>query len=154
MVVAVEPRRRRRHDLADQCTVDNVVRVFGIGPGGKVFGKDFNPGTGRWNNWTEVPGGAPGAKALTASGTGRTVHLQIIGSHQTMYPIDGNYATGQWSPWAGLGGTGLTALTSTAANNVVHVYATGDGGRVLGIDAAGMRPLECVHFAHRPPGSW
>ncbi|MFE6846755.1 trypsin-like serine protease [Streptomyces sp. NPDC057686] len=116
-------------------TVDNVVRVFGIGPGGKVFGKDFNPGTGQWSNWTEVPGGAAGAKAVTASVTGRTVHLQIIGSDQTLYSIDGNYATGQWSPWAGLGGTGLTALTSAAANNVVHVYATGDGGRVLGIDA-------------------
>ncbi|MFI5669553.1 trypsin-like serine protease [Streptomyces sp. NPDC051704] len=117
-------------------TVDNVVRVFGIGPGGKVFGKDFHPATGRWGAWNEVPGDAEGATALTASVTGRTVHLQIIGSDRAMYTIDGNYATGQWTPtWTKMGGTGLTGLTSTTANNVVYVYAAGPGGRVLGIDA-------------------
>ncbi|MFJ9080756.1 trypsin-like serine protease [Streptomyces sp. NPDC102278] len=110
------------------------VRLFGIGAQGKVFGKDFNPTTGQWTAWNEVPGGAEGAKDLTATAIGSTLHLNIIGSDGTLYNVDANYDNGQWSPWTRLDGEGLTALTSVAANNVVHIYGIA-GGKVYSKDA-------------------
>ncbi|MEU9377191.1 trypsin-like serine protease [Streptomyces sp. NPDC048255] len=116
-------------------TIKNVVRVFGIGAEGKVFGKDFDPTSGQWTGWSEIPGGAAGAKGVTATATGNTVRLNIIGTDGTLYNADANYDTGQRTLWTRLDGSGLTALTSATANNVVHIYAIGADGKVFNKDA-------------------
>ncbi|WP_411105282.1 trypsin-like serine protease [Streptomyces sp. cmx-4-9] len=116
-------------------TIKNVVRVFGIGAEGKVFGKDFDPASGQWTGWSEIPGGAAGAKGVTATATGNTVRLNIIGTDGTLYNADANYDTGQRTLWTRLDGSGLTALTSVTANNVVHIYGIGADGKVFNKDA-------------------
>ncbi|MEV6976000.1 trypsin-like serine protease [Kitasatospora sp. NPDC093806] len=49
-------------------TVGNVVHVFAINEDNKVYGIDADYNTQTWSdNWFEIPGGAAGAKGITAA---------------------------------------------------------------------------------------
>ncbi|MFF3070655.1 trypsin-like serine protease [Kitasatospora sp. NPDC057904] len=48
----------------------NVVHVFAINEDDKVYNLDADYNAGQWSKWGEVPGGAAGAKAITATTTG------------------------------------------------------------------------------------
>ncbi|MER7773227.1 hypothetical protein, partial [Kitasatospora sp. NPDC096140] len=73
--------------------------------------------------------------AITASATGTTARLNLIGSDGALYNTDGNYGGGWTNQWARLDGSALKAVTSVTVNNVVHVFALGAGGQVFGKDA-------------------
>ncbi|MFK0194925.1 transglycosylase family protein, partial [Kitasatospora sp. NPDC090308] len=60
--------------------VGNVNHVFAVAADGGVYTRDADYNAGTWTNWVSVPGGAGGAKAVTAAATGSTVRLEIIGS--------------------------------------------------------------------------
>ncbi|MEU1425171.1 trypsin-like serine protease [Kitasatospora sp. NPDC005751] len=49
---------------------NNVVHVIAINEDYKVYQRDADYNAGRWTEWSEVPGGAVGVKALTAATTG------------------------------------------------------------------------------------
>ncbi|WP_327676066.1 S1 family peptidase [Kitasatospora sp. NBC_00458] len=52
-------------------TSNNVVHVYAVNKDDfKVYGIDADYNAGRWNGWGEVPGGAAGAKAITATTAG------------------------------------------------------------------------------------
>ncbi|MER7850325.1 hypothetical protein ABTZ03_41070 [Kitasatospora sp. NPDC096077] len=75
-------------------------------------------------------------QAVTASATGSTTRLNLIGSDGALYNTDGNYASGSWTnQWARLDGSALKAVTSVSLGNVVHVFALGSNGQVYGKDA-------------------
>ncbi|MGW3071996.1 trypsin-like serine protease [Kitasatospora sp. NPDC001132] len=48
----------------------NVVHVVAINEDDKVYNRDADYNAGRWTAWGEVPGGAAGVKAITATTTG------------------------------------------------------------------------------------
>ncbi|MFJ9949338.1 hypothetical protein ACIQTO_15845, partial [Kitasatospora sp. NPDC091207] len=50
-------------------TSDNVVHVYAVNEDDKVYGIDADYNAGRWTSWSDVPGGATGAKAITATST-------------------------------------------------------------------------------------
>ncbi|MFF1902005.1 hypothetical protein ACFVYI_01030, partial [Kitasatospora sp. NPDC058218] len=50
-------------------TSNNVVHVYAVNEDDKVYGIDADYNAGRWTSWGEVPGGAVGAKTITATST-------------------------------------------------------------------------------------
>ncbi|MEU9084853.1 S1 family peptidase [Streptomyces sp. NPDC048357] len=73
-----------------------TVRAYAIA-GGRVYGQDLDLATGKWSGWGEAPGGAAGAKDITASLVGDSVHVQIIGSDGAVWTQFGNYDAGRWN---------------------------------------------------------
>ncbi|WP_051970372.1 transglycosylase family protein [Kitasatospora azatica] len=45
----------------------NTIHIYAIGAGGHVYGEDFTLSTNNVGGWGEIPGGAVGAKDITAS---------------------------------------------------------------------------------------
>ncbi|MFF1494154.1 trypsin-like serine protease [Streptomyces sp. NPDC058304] len=92
---------------------------------------------GEWvRQTTKVTPNAAGGQQIAVAAVGTSTYLDVMATDGGLHQTVGDHAAGAWSSqWSRVDGAGMTALTSTAANNVVHVYATGDGGRVLGIDA-------------------
>ncbi|MFD7027595.1 CHAP domain-containing protein [Streptomyces sp. NPDC059917] len=45
----------------------NTIRIYAVGGGGRVYGEDFTLSTNSVSEWGEIPGGAAGAKDITAS---------------------------------------------------------------------------------------
>ncbi|MFF4583632.1 trypsin-like serine protease [Streptomyces sp. NPDC001373] len=114
-------------------TAENHVRYYGIA-GGKVYGRDLDVRTGTWSEWGEVPGGAAGARDITAAIVDNVVYLQIAGSGGSLHTQVGDYNAGHWNPaWADVSASGLTSVTSLAAGSTVRLYAVADG-RVYGRD--------------------
>ncbi|MFK0194923.1 hypothetical protein [Kitasatospora sp. NPDC090308] len=75
-------------------------------------------------------------QAITASATGSTARLNLIGSDGALYNTDGNYGGSGWKgQWARLDGSALKAVTSISSGNVVHVFALGANGQVYSKDA-------------------
>ncbi|MCY0920337.1 trypsin-like serine protease [Streptomyces sp. H27-G5] len=110
-----------------------LVRAYGIA-GGKVYGQDLNVRTGTWSGWGEVPGGAAGAKDISAALVGTSVHVQIVGSEGNLYSQVADYKAGRWNDrWTAVSSSGLTRVTSTAAGTTVRVLAI-SGGKVFGRD--------------------
>ncbi|WP_328966408.1 trypsin-like serine protease [Streptomyces sp. NBC_00239] len=110
-----------------------IVRAYAIA-GGRVFGQDLDRATGKWSGWGEVPGGAAGAKDITASLVGDTVHVLIVGSEGNLYSQAADYKAGRWNTnWTAVGATGLSHITSTASGTTVRVHGIG-GGEVYGRD--------------------
>ncbi|MEU4352033.1 trypsin-like serine protease [Streptomyces sp. NPDC023838] len=114
-------------------TAENYVRYYGIA-GGKVYGRDLDTRTGTWSTWGEIPGGAAGAKDITAAIVDNVVYLQIVGAGGSLHTQVGDYNAGRWnSAWADVSASGLTSVTSVAAGPTVRLYAVADG-RVYGRD--------------------
>ncbi|MFJ4779293.1 hypothetical protein [Streptomyces sp. NPDC088762] len=135
-------------------TYNNVLHEFGIGGSGKVYMKDQNLTTGTWSPWVEVPGGAAGAKGLTAALTGDTAHLNIIGSDGTLYTTDVNYTTSQWTgTWTQVKNSPIRSVTSTAVGNTVHLYAIGTDNRIYTIDADYTAGQWTTDWAEVPGGA-
>ncbi|PBC80018.1 transglycosylase-like protein with SLT domain [Streptomyces sp. TLI_235] len=116
-------------------TTGTTSHFFAVAADGRVYTRDADYSAGRWSDWAEVPGGAGGAKAVTAAATGSTVHVQIIGSDGAMYNNDADYAAGTWSTWTRMDGPALKAVTSAAAGSIAHVFAVAADGRVYTRDA-------------------
>ncbi|BAJ28904.1 MULTISPECIES: hypothetical protein [Kitasatospora] len=116
-------------------TTGNTSHYYAVATDGHVYTRDANYTTGTWSNWAEVPGGAGGAKGLTATATGNTVHLEIIGSDGAMYNNDANYTTGTWSTWTKLDSANLKSLASTTTGSTAHYYAVANDGAVYTRDA-------------------
>ncbi|MEV7120442.1 hypothetical protein [Kitasatospora griseola] len=115
----------------------NTVRIYAVGPGGRVYGADYTLYSNSVGAWGEIPGGATGVKDITASTSGTNVILSVIGADGTLYTQFGNYAAGHFDPsWVRRSGAELTNLSSVPAFNgdVVRIYAVGPGGRVYGAD--------------------
>ncbi|MER7462314.1 trypsin-like serine protease [Streptomyces sp. NPDC097981] len=111
----------------------DAVRAYAIA-GGRVYGEDLDLATGKWSGWGEIPGGAAGAKDISASLVGDTVHVLIVGSEGNLYAQAADYRAGRWNNnWASVGATGLTHVTSAASGTTVRVQAIG-GGEVYGRD--------------------
>ncbi|MFD9334449.1 trypsin-like serine protease [Streptomyces sp. NPDC060028] len=111
----------------------NYVRYYGIA-GGKVYGRDLDTRTGTWSGWGEIPGGAAGAKDITAAIVNNVVYLQIAGSGGSLHTQVGDYNAGRWNTtWANVAASGLTSITSVTAGATVRLYAVADG-RVYGRD--------------------
>ncbi|MFJ6795093.1 trypsin-like serine protease [Streptomyces sp. NPDC091268] len=114
-------------------SAENYVRYYGIA-GGKVYGRDLNTTTNTWTNWSEIPGGAAGAKDITAANVNNVVYLQIVGSGGALHTQVGDYNAGRWNTtWGNVAASGLTSVTSVAAGGTVRLYAVGDG-KVYGRD--------------------
>ncbi|MFD9355787.1 trypsin-like serine protease [Streptomyces sp. NPDC060031] len=114
-------------------TVENYVRYYGIA-GGKVYGRDLNTSTNQWTNWSEIPGGAAGARDITAAIVNNVVYLQIAGSGGSLHTQVGDYNAGRWNTtWGDVSASGLTSVTSVAAGGSVRLYAVADG-KVYGRD--------------------
>ncbi|MFF3090528.1 trypsin-like serine protease [Streptomyces nojiriensis] len=109
------------------------VRAYAVA-GGRVYSQDFSTGTGGWSGWGEVPGGAGGAKDITASLVGDTVHVLIVGSDGNLYSQVADYRAGRWNNlWAAVGATGLSHITSAVSGTTVRVAGIG-GGEVYNRD--------------------
>ncbi|MEV6950328.1 trypsin-like serine protease [Streptomyces sp. NPDC051183] len=114
-------------------TAENHVRYYGIA-GGKVYGRDLDVRNNTWSNWGEIPGGAAGARDITAALVNNVVYLQIAGSGGSLHTQVGDYNAGRWNnTWADVSASGLTNVTSVAAGTGVRLYAVADG-RVYGRD--------------------
>ncbi|MFJ7158844.1 trypsin-like serine protease [Streptomyces sp. NPDC101118] len=114
-------------------TATNHIRYYGIA-GGKVYGRDLDTRTNTWSGWGEIPGGAAGARDITAAIVNNVVYLQIAGSGGSLHTQVGDYNAGRWNTgWANIASSGLTGLTSVAAGTTVRLYAVADG-RVYGRD--------------------
>ncbi|MFJ5123503.1 hypothetical protein ACIP82_37840, partial [Kitasatospora sp. NPDC088548] len=126
----------------DSAAIGDTVHVFVVGSDGHVYTRDGKVG-GTWTPWGEVPGGAVGAKDITATARGTMVSLQIIGVDGSLYSTGADYAAGYWRPsWERVGTNNLKAITSaTTADNVIHVFAINEDGRVYTRD-------------NRTDGSW
>ncbi|MEV6573000.1 trypsin-like serine protease [Streptomyces sp. NPDC051577] len=109
------------------------IRAYAIA-GGRVYSQDFDTGTGKWSGWGEVPGGAAGAKDITASLVGDTVHVLIVGSEGNLYAQAADYRAGRWNNvWTAVGATGLSHITSAVSGTTVRVVGIG-GGEVYNRD--------------------
>ncbi|MFI8103989.1 trypsin-like serine protease [Streptomyces sp. NPDC086023] len=114
-------------------TATNHIRYYGIA-GGRVYGRDLDTRTNTWSGWGEIPGGAAGARDITAAIVNNVVYLQIAGSVGSLHTQVGDYNAGRWNTgWADVSASGLTGLTSVAAGTTVRLYAVADG-RVYGRD--------------------
>ncbi|MEV4942893.1 trypsin-like serine protease [Streptomyces zaomyceticus] len=111
----------------------DAIRAYAIA-GGRAYSQDFETGTGRWSGWGEIPGGAAGAKDVTAALVGDTVHVLIVGSEGNLYAQAADYRAGRWNDtWAAAGATGLSHITSAVSGTTVRVQGIG-GGEVYGRD--------------------
>ncbi|MFF3091578.1 trypsin-like serine protease [Streptomyces nojiriensis] len=109
------------------------IRAYAIA-GGRVYSQDFYNGTGKWSGWGEVPGGAAGAKDITASLVGDTVHVLIVGSEGNLYAQAADYRAGRWNDlWTAVGATGLSHITSAVSGTTVRVVGVA-GGEVYNRD--------------------
>ncbi|MEV7617697.1 trypsin-like serine protease [Streptomyces sp. NPDC089799] len=103
------------------------IRAYGIA-GGRIYGQDFDMGTGRWSGWGEVPGGGGGAKDITASLVGDTVHVLIVGGDGNLYAQAADYKALRWNnTWTAVGGAGLTHITSAVSGTTVRVAGIAGG---------------------------
>ncbi|MFJ5548734.1 ricin-type beta-trefoil lectin domain protein [Streptomyces sp. NPDC093225] len=119
-------------ELTDVTSVASgrTVRVYGVA-GVRVYSQDLDTTTGRWGGWGEVPGGAAGVQDISASITGTTVQLHIIGGDGAVWSQVGDYAEGHWNPaWTRVGGAHLTRLTTSVTGATVSLFATGDDGKI------------------------
>nr|BFD89529.1 fusidic acid esterase FusH [Kitasatospora sp. Xyl93] len=125
------PLRSVELTAVDSVTIGDKVYVYAVGTDGKVYTRDGRVGEG-WTASQEVPGGAGGAKGVTAAVRGSRVDLQIIGSDGSLYSTYADYAAHQWAPtWEKVGTNNLKAITSAAtADGVLHVLAVNEDGRV------------------------
>ncbi|MFJ6383630.1 trypsin-like serine protease [Kitasatospora sp. NPDC092039] len=125
------PLRSVELTAVDSVTIGDKVYVYAVGTDGKVYTRDGRVGEG-WTALEEVPGGAGGAKGVTAAVRGSRVDLQIIGSDGSLYSSYADYAAHQWAPtWEKVGTNNLKAITSAAtADGVLHVLAVNEDGRV------------------------
>ncbi|MFD5887203.1 trypsin-like serine protease [Streptomyces sp. NPDC060334] len=106
----------------------DTVRAYAIA-GGQVYSHDLDLSTGKWSVWGQIPGGAAGAKDITAALVGDTVHVLIVGSEGNLYAQAADYKAGRWNTyWTPVGATGLTHITSAAAGTTVRVQGIGGGG--------------------------
>ncbi|MFE6869431.1 trypsin-like serine protease [Kitasatospora sp. NPDC057692] len=110
----------------DSVAIGNAVHVYAIGTDERVYTRDGVVG-GTWSAWQEVPGGASGARDITATTRGNTASLQIVGSDDLLHTTNVDYATGTWAPqWVKVDDDPVKAITSAATpDNTVHVYAIG-----------------------------
>ncbi|APU39116.1 trypsin-like serine protease [Streptomyces sp. TN58] len=123
------------HDVTRVSTVrhGDAVRAYAIA-GGRVYGEDLDLATGKWSGWGEIPGGAAGAKDISAALVGNTVHVLIVGSEGNLYAQAADYRAGRWNQaWNAVGATGLTHVSSAASGTTVRVQAIG-GGQIYGRD--------------------
>ncbi|MEV6971895.1 CHAP domain-containing protein [Kitasatospora sp. NPDC093806] len=115
-------------------TTGNTTHVYAVADG-RVYTRDGDRIAGTWGDWIEVPGGAVGVKAISATAGGNSAHIQIIGADGAMYTIDADYGAGKWSTWTKMDSSNLTALASTTTGNTDHVYAVAADGHVYSRDA-------------------
>ncbi|PBC80019.1 CHAP domain-containing protein [Streptomyces sp. TLI_235] len=113
----------------------STSHFFAVAADGRVYTRDADYAAGTWSDWAEVPGGAGGAKAVTATATGSTVHVEIVGADGAMYNNDGNYAAGNWSTWTKMDSANLVSLASATTGNTSHFFAVAADGRVYTRDA-------------------
>ncbi|MFD6186796.1 hypothetical protein [Streptomyces goshikiensis] len=109
-------------------TAGPLVHQYAIAAG-RVHGRDLDTRTGRWTGWAELPGGASGARDISAAVVDNVVHLQIAGWDGGLWTQRGDYNAGRFNPsWTQVGGTGnLTNLTSVASGTKVRLYGVADG---------------------------
>ncbi|MGW2399334.1 transglycosylase family protein [Kitasatospora sp. NPDC001664] len=115
-------------------TVGDVTHFYAVA-GGRVYGRDLNPGNS-WTAWAEIPGGATGVRDITASTSGANVILGIAGGDGSFFTQFGNYDLGRFdADWVRRSGSGLTNVTSVTSKNggTVRFYGVA-GGRVFGSD--------------------
>ncbi|WP_406086977.1 trypsin-like serine protease [Streptomyces virginiae] len=111
----------------------DAVRAYAVA-GGRVYSHDLDLATGKWSPWGEVPGGAAGAKDISAALVGDTVHVLIVGGDGNLYSQAADYKAGRWNDaWTSVGAIGLTHITSAASGTTVRVQGIG-GGEVYGRD--------------------
>ncbi|MEU9040058.1 hypothetical protein AB0D45_34845, partial [Streptomyces sp. NPDC048352] len=105
-------------------TTDHVNHIYAIDTNDQILELDANYTAGQWSNWSlaGTTGGFQG-QDVTATASGRTVHLGVIGLDGNWYNTDGDFERGTWNGWWNGGGGNLKRLTSAMANNVNHVFA-------------------------------
>ncbi|MER5733523.1 trypsin-like serine protease [Streptomyces sp. NPDC002138] len=111
-----------------------AIRYVGVA-GGRVYDRAYDPSTGVWGSWGEVPGGAVGVKDVSATMIDNVLYVQIVGINGDLHTQVGDYNAGHWDPtWTAVPGfTGLTGLTSVKAGPYVRLYGIA-GGKVHGRD--------------------
>ncbi|MFB8201244.1 trypsin-like serine protease [Kitasatospora purpeofusca] len=112
---------------------NNTTHIFAVNEDNRVYTRSAEWGVA-WSDWTELRGGLPNVKAITASVHGTTIDVQIA-TTDAFYSTSGHFDTGQWDPqWTKMSDNKLKALTSTVSNNVVHVFAVNEDDKVYGLD--------------------